>query len=301
MAELPSGTVTFLFTDLEGSTRLWEEHPEAMQAALARHDEILRERGRRPAAGHVVKTTGDGIHAVFATAHDALDAAVAVQRGLGGGVVRRDGSVAGADGGAHRRGGAPRRRLLRQRGEPRGAADERRARRSDRGVGGDERAGARRVGRARRSGRASAARPGERGAGVPGARAGPARGVPAVAVAGRVAGQPAACRSTIVRRPRGRARRASRSWCAEHRGGDPDRAWAVSARRGLRCRSRRRSSPSSRTVRGCVSSRRSPIRTRCGRRWRATLRVQALPGPEPRGVGARVSGGEATAARARQL
>ena len=40
---LPSGTVTFLFTDLEGSTRLWEEYPEAMQPALARHDEILRD------------------------------------------------------------------------------------------------------------------------------------------------------------------------------------------------------------------------------------------------------------------
>ena len=42
MAELPSGTVTFLFTDLEGSTRLWEEHPDAMRPALARHDEIVR-------------------------------------------------------------------------------------------------------------------------------------------------------------------------------------------------------------------------------------------------------------------
>ena len=38
MAGLPSGTVTFLFTDLEGSTRLWEEHPDAMRDALARHD-----------------------------------------------------------------------------------------------------------------------------------------------------------------------------------------------------------------------------------------------------------------------
>ena len=40
---LPSGTVTFLFTDIEGSTRLWEQHPEAMRPALARHDEVLRE------------------------------------------------------------------------------------------------------------------------------------------------------------------------------------------------------------------------------------------------------------------
>ncbi len=39
----PSGIVTFLFTDLEGSTRLWETHPKAMQSALARHDRILKE------------------------------------------------------------------------------------------------------------------------------------------------------------------------------------------------------------------------------------------------------------------
>jgi class 3 adenylate cyclase len=42
VGELPSGTVTFLFTDLEGSTRLWQEHPEAMKSALARHDELVR-------------------------------------------------------------------------------------------------------------------------------------------------------------------------------------------------------------------------------------------------------------------
>ena len=82
MGELPSGTVTFLFTDLEASTRLWEEHPDAMQPASARHDELLRD-AVAGHAGHVVKTTGDGIHAVFATAHDALDAAVAMQLGLG--------------------------------------------------------------------------------------------------------------------------------------------------------------------------------------------------------------------------
>ncbi len=81
MSGLPTGTVTFLFTDLEGSTRLWEEHPEPMRAALARHDEILREavEGHR---GHVVKTTGDGLHAVFATAHDAVLAGVDAQRDL---------------------------------------------------------------------------------------------------------------------------------------------------------------------------------------------------------------------------
>ncbi len=81
MAQLPSGTVTFLFTDLEGSTRLWQDHPDEMGGALARHDAILRgavvEHG-----GSVVKTTGDGIHAVFPTAHGALDAAVAMQEGL---------------------------------------------------------------------------------------------------------------------------------------------------------------------------------------------------------------------------
>jgi class 3 adenylate cyclase len=81
MAELPTGTVTFLFTDLEGSTRLWEEHPEAMKSALARHDEILQDAvtGHR---GQVVKTTGDGIHAVFVTAEDAIAAAIAAQRAL---------------------------------------------------------------------------------------------------------------------------------------------------------------------------------------------------------------------------
>ena len=45
MAELPSGTVTFLFTDLEASTRLWEQYPDAMNAALARHDALLRDDG----------------------------------------------------------------------------------------------------------------------------------------------------------------------------------------------------------------------------------------------------------------
>ncbi len=65
MAELPSGTVTFLLTDIEGSTRLWQNNPDAMRAALARHDEIVR-RSIQDAGGLVFKHTGDGLLAAFA-------------------------------------------------------------------------------------------------------------------------------------------------------------------------------------------------------------------------------------------
>jgi predicted ATPase/class 3 adenylate cyclase len=82
MAGLPSGTVTFLFTDLQGSTRLWEEYPDAMPAALARHDQLLRAEIDAH-GGHVVKGTGDGLHAVFASVRDALSAAVEAQCALG--------------------------------------------------------------------------------------------------------------------------------------------------------------------------------------------------------------------------
>jgi predicted ATPase/class 3 adenylate cyclase len=81
MAELPTGTVTFLFSDLEGSTRLWEEHPEAMKGALARHDQILRD-AVEGHGGQVVKSTGDGLHAVFGRAEDAVAATVEAQLGL---------------------------------------------------------------------------------------------------------------------------------------------------------------------------------------------------------------------------
>ena len=89
MAELPSGTVTFLFTDLEGSTRLWREYPQAMKPAMARHDAILRD-AIAAHAGLVVKATGDGVHAVFADASDAVEAAVADMRSrhLGSVVLR---------------------------------------------------------------------------------------------------------------------------------------------------------------------------------------------------------------------
>ncbi|MCC6174425.1 MAG: adenylate/guanylate cyclase domain-containing protein [Chloroflexi bacterium] len=78
---LPNGTVTFLFTDIEGSTTRWEHRPEAMQAALARHDGLVRaaivEHG-----GHVVKTMGDAFHAAFSRAPDAVVAALDAQRRL---------------------------------------------------------------------------------------------------------------------------------------------------------------------------------------------------------------------------
>ena len=81
MANPPTGTLTFLFTDIEGSSKLWEYDPEAMQAALARHDEILtnvmEERG-----GYVFKTVGDAFCCAFATATDALEAALEAQRAL---------------------------------------------------------------------------------------------------------------------------------------------------------------------------------------------------------------------------
>jgi predicted ATPase/class 3 adenylate cyclase len=81
MPEQPTGTVTFLFTDIEGSTRLWEDHPDEMRDALANHDAILRA-SVTSSRGAIVKTTGDGVHAVFASAHDGLEAAVGAQRAL---------------------------------------------------------------------------------------------------------------------------------------------------------------------------------------------------------------------------
>src|SRR4051812_14346022 len=84
MADLPSGTVTFLFTDIEGSTARWEQRTVAMQAALARHDALLRETIVEH-HGHVVKTMGDAFHAAFARASDALATAVAAQLGLAAG------------------------------------------------------------------------------------------------------------------------------------------------------------------------------------------------------------------------
>ncbi len=81
MSRSPTGTVTFLFTDIEGSTKLWERHPEAMQKALARHDELLKS-AIEARGGYVFKTVGDAFCAAFSTATDALEVALASQRAL---------------------------------------------------------------------------------------------------------------------------------------------------------------------------------------------------------------------------
>src|SRR5213593_4446846 len=77
----PSGTVTFLFTDIEGSTRLWATQHDAMRTALARHDALLRQ-CIEAHGGHVFKTAGDAFCAAFATAASAVEAALAAQRAL---------------------------------------------------------------------------------------------------------------------------------------------------------------------------------------------------------------------------
>jgi predicted ATPase/class 3 adenylate cyclase len=79
--QIPTGTVTLLFTDVEGSTRLWEAEPDQMAVALRRHDEVLRAAIGR-ADGYVFKTLGDAFRAAFWTAQAALDAALAAQRVL---------------------------------------------------------------------------------------------------------------------------------------------------------------------------------------------------------------------------
>ena len=81
MTEPAGATITFLFTDIEGSTRHWEANPEAMRQALARHDTLLRDVLER-SGGRVFKTTGDGFCAAFATPAPATEAALAAQGAL---------------------------------------------------------------------------------------------------------------------------------------------------------------------------------------------------------------------------
>lgn len=78
---LPTGTVTFLFTDIEGSTRLWESYPVPMREALYRHDSIIRD-AVESSGGVVFRTVGDAFCCAFAVPTDALSAAIAAQIAL---------------------------------------------------------------------------------------------------------------------------------------------------------------------------------------------------------------------------
>jgi class 3 adenylate cyclase len=70
-----------LFTDIEGSTKMWERSPQAMRSVLSRHDEILRH-VTQEREGYVFKTVGDAFCVAFSTAPDALEAALEAQRSL---------------------------------------------------------------------------------------------------------------------------------------------------------------------------------------------------------------------------
>jgi class 3 adenylate cyclase len=81
VSDLPTGMVTFLFTDIEGSTRLWERYPEDMPAALERHDAIMSQ-SITDHAGVVFRTVGDAFCAAFGAPLPAICAALGAQRAL---------------------------------------------------------------------------------------------------------------------------------------------------------------------------------------------------------------------------
>ena len=81
MTAVPSGVVTFLFTDVEGSTRRWENDADAMRAAMAAHDKVLRA-AIEGHGGFLFKHTGDGVCAAFSSPRAGVDAAIAAQRKL---------------------------------------------------------------------------------------------------------------------------------------------------------------------------------------------------------------------------
>src|SRR5262245_8229633 len=83
MSQFPSGTVTFVLTDVEGSTTLWEDAPRAMRAALARHDALFEQVIRRHGGIHIrPRGEGDSRFAVFTGAVGAVAATLALQRAL---------------------------------------------------------------------------------------------------------------------------------------------------------------------------------------------------------------------------
>ena len=90
--QAPTGTITFLFTDIEGSSQLWERFPEPMRMALSKHDTILRE-AFETRGGFVFKTIGDAFCVAFDTAPGAVDAALEAQRLLNTGVWEETGPL----------------------------------------------------------------------------------------------------------------------------------------------------------------------------------------------------------------
>ena len=81
MTQLPSGTITFLYTDIEGSTPMWDRNPQAMQASVERHNAILQE-AIESRGGMIYKVIGDAFQAAFSLPAKAVEAAVAAQRAL---------------------------------------------------------------------------------------------------------------------------------------------------------------------------------------------------------------------------
>ncbi len=79
MTPTPAGTVTFLFTDIQGSTKLWEKHPSLMGRVIARHDDLIRDAAAAH-GGYVFKTVGDAVCMAFETVRDALVTAISIQR-----------------------------------------------------------------------------------------------------------------------------------------------------------------------------------------------------------------------------
>ncbi|MGA2502526.1 MAG: adenylate/guanylate cyclase domain-containing protein [Anaerolineales bacterium] len=81
MDQPPSGTVIFIFTDIEGSTKLWQQYSDTMKEALSCHHPLLNE-SITSHGGYVFQIIGDAFCAAFSTANDGLDAALEAQRSL---------------------------------------------------------------------------------------------------------------------------------------------------------------------------------------------------------------------------
>jgi predicted ATPase/class 3 adenylate cyclase len=100
MADIPTGTVTFLFTDIEGRTKLAQLHPNSWEAARQRHDAVLRE-AFEAHQGYVFQISGDAFCVAYATAPDALAASVAAQHALHKGLDAEAGLALAQHGRAH--------------------------------------------------------------------------------------------------------------------------------------------------------------------------------------------------------